>query len=97
MTPMERHLTREMLREAVARQMTCPTCKQILDCRRAVELDFYRGAELAGVKVVCASCYDAKCGNGKLEAQMADTGFTVEAIDGRALFGAVETIDGTKG
>lgn len=93
MTPMERHLTRKVLREAVGRQMICPTCKQILDTRRAVELDFYRGRELAGVKVLCSSCYDAKCGNGKLEAQMADTGFTVEAIDGRELFGTT----GTKG
>lgn len=89
MTPMERQITRNMLREAVGRQMTCPGCKQILDCRRAVELDFYHrgGRDIAGVKVMCAPCYDAKCGHGKLRAQMEGTGFTVEAIDGRELFG----------
>jgi hypothetical protein len=84
---LERKLTRDSLRYAVGRAIFCPGCGTILDCRRAVELDFYRGNDLAGVKVVCASCYDAKMGDGKLEGQLEGTGLTVKALDGRELFG----------
>jgi hypothetical protein len=42
------------------------------------------------VKVLCGSCYDAKCAHGKLEAQMKGAGLRVEAIDGRA-FGRSKT------
>lgn len=83
---MRRTVERNMLRFQVGQAIFCPACKRILDTRRAVGLDFYRGEELGGSKVVCTSCYDAKLGGGKLEAQLEGTGLSLKVIDGRELF-----------
>lgn len=90
---MEQTIHRNLLKEAVGRAIFCPACKRVLDVRRAVELDYYRASDgigtsgLAGVRVLCTSCYDAKCADGKLKAQLEGTGLHFEVIDGRALFG----------
>jgi hypothetical protein len=43
----------------VGHTIFCPSCQNILDVKRAVEVDVYRDENLITSKVLCAPCYDA--------------------------------------
>jgi len=77
---------RKMLKWHAGQVMFCPGCEQVLDCRRAVELDFMQGGELKASKITCASCWESKL-KGHIEAQAEEHGYTLEVTDGRVLFG----------
>jgi hypothetical protein len=89
LSPMKRTLERNMLKFQVGQAIFCPGCKSVMDCRRAVGLDWHDDAtdELKGSRVVCASCFDAKLSNGRIERQSAGPGLHVKVQDGRVLFG----------
>ena len=67
---LERTLKRNMLKWHVGREMFCPKCKAILDCRRAVEIDVCKQTRddsgnagepvLVRTFIMCAKCYDAR-------------------------------------
>lgn len=88
MDPFRRTLARTSLRDMCGHQIFCKGCGTILDCRRAVELEFSHRStgEFAASRVICAACFDAKLAGGRIQAQMEGTAFSVEAIDGRVLF-----------
>jgi hypothetical protein len=87
LSPMARVLERNALKYQVGHTMFCPACQTILDCKRAVGLDWLdANEELRGTRVVCAACYDAKMANGKLEKMTEGTAFHVKVNDGRVLF-----------
>jgi hypothetical protein len=81
MTDMELTITRNVMREHCGMQISC-RCGAILDCRRAVELDFFKGDSLVKTAVVCSPCYDALV----LHGYKPPEGVTLRAHDGRELF-----------
>lgn len=85
MTELEKTLKRNMLRFHCGREIFCPGCRQVLDARRAVEIDFHQGGNLAHSAIRCASCFDARAEYWRTPTA---EGLTREIVDGRALWEA---------
>lgn len=84
---LERHLKLNMLRWHVGRVIFCPSCRAVLDYRRAVEIEVTQGANLVKSLVVCASCFDGKVKE-NTEAmihRLSSHSLSVEITDGRQL------------
>jgi hypothetical protein len=78
---MRETILRNMLKWHVSREMFCPRCRTILDCRKTVEIDITRGTELAASLIMCARCYD-----GRDQSAVMPEGVRLEVHDGRVLF-----------
>jgi C4-type Zn-finger protein len=83
LSPMIEQVTKNMLRYHVGNAITCPACGDILDCRRAVEMNFSQFDKLVHSGIRCARCFDAM-GDVGLSAKR--RGMTIEIVDGRVLF-----------
>jgi hypothetical protein len=88
-SPMAERITKNMLRYHVGISITCPACGDILDCRRAVEMNFSQFDKLVHSGIRCARCFDAM-GDVGLAAKR--RGLTVELADGRVLFAAAPVV-----
>ncbi len=77
------HISKQLLRYAVSRAIFCPTCKGVLDVRRAVL------AETSALAVIeCASCWEStvegmreRLGADRTDEVLAD----IDVTDGREL------------
>lgn len=81
------HLEFQSLKFACGRQMFCPHCDELLDCRSAVQIDVYRADnnKLQCTKTYCARCADMLLVQRLEESFSQEAGFAVkiEVIDGR--------------
>jgi len=80
----EATMKRNILRYHVGQVMFCPTCRNIMDARRAVEVDLMRGPELLSSVVACAPCADKQVDAVRKMAEK--HGYTLTVNDGRKLF-----------
>ena len=90
LSAMETTMKRNMLRHHVGQVMFCPTCRNIMDARRAVELDLMRGAELLSSVVACAPCADKQLDAVRTMAEK--HGLAVTVNDGRQLFARAKVV-----
>jgi hypothetical protein len=86
MPAISEQLQRNMLTWHAGRSITCPGCQSILDCRRAVEIDWYQAGTLKHSGIRCATCFDELVRSGQLDGTAARNGLTFEVIDGRTLW-----------
>ncbi len=56
---LETTLQRNMLKFHCGHELWCKGCGDVLDARRAVELDYHDEKELRFTKLLCAQCYDS--------------------------------------
>ncbi len=85
MTEFERTAKRNMLKWHVGQTIFCPGCQNVLDCKRAVEVDISKDGELKASKIFCAQCWDERLRD-KIPGLLAEHGHTVALQDGRELF-----------
>lgn len=86
MNEVERRLSREALRYAVQRRISCPVSGEILDIRSAVLVEAYDGDRLATSLVVTAKVYDETVKK-NVDSSTGSLGmYRVEVFDGRQLF-----------
>lgn len=79
-------IKRNILKWHAGHDITCRGCGTILDCRRAVELDIYKGDTLAASKIVCSTCYDTRLKD-TLASDLGKHDLRLDITDGRELFG----------
>jgi hypothetical protein len=80
--PIRRELQRESLRGSVQRAIFCPSCGNVLDMRRAVEVSAWKDSDCLKVVVVCAKCWDAHLpSRPPVPAEI-----KLEVLDGRELY-----------
>lgn len=77
-------LQKNMLEFHCGHTMFCPKCGLILDAKRSVAVDIYRGQELLFAGVLCSGCYDAR--KNAFQAKAEARGLRLEISDGRQLF-----------
>ena len=83
MSPMQRTVTRNLLKYAAGQTMFCPGCSQCMDWRRTMILDVTKDSAPIRTMVLCTTCADK--GLLSLEALCKEKGLTLEVTDGRKL------------
>lgn len=73
-------ILREVHAGFVGMTLFCPTCRAVLDCARAVNLDARDGDRLIVSQVLCAPCFDTIAPD-----LIERPGLVYEITDGRAL------------
>ena len=85
LSELERTVRRNALRHHCGLTIFCPGCQGILDCRRAVEVDFlHENGELVSSAIWCQACYDKNANGFPGFAEHRE--LTLEVWDGRILF-----------
>jgi hypothetical protein len=85
MNDMELTIKRNLLKHHAGHTIFCPICRTILDCRDAVEVDFFVSGTLQGSRIACGDCFD-KSTKPHLDAYASLVGHAVEITDGRELW-----------
>lgn len=81
MSPMQRTVTRNLLKYAAGQTMFCPGCDQVMDWRQTMILDVTKDSAPIRTMVLCSPCADKRLPN--LEALCKEKGLTLEVTDGR--------------
>jgi len=85
-TSLELELTGRWLRHQAGKAVTCRSCGELLDWRRAVSLDLIKGADLIATRIICVDCADAGAIRAARRAGRAkDPDLAIRLIDGRLL------------
>ena len=95
---MRETVLKNALKFACGQAIFCPACQKILDCSRAVSVDFYQHGTLAGTRTTCAGCYDSKV-KPRIDAaadRIKAEGIKVEVSDGRVLFAKPKRVKASK-
>jgi len=87
-------IDRQSLKYSVGRAITCPTCGDIMDCTRAVEVTYSKGRAVK-TGVCCTTCYDARIAPEveSIREHLTSCGIATEILDGRILWPPEEGAD----